>query len=400
MKKTLLFSALLSSMLLAGDKLYELSPMVGYNVTEGNVGLKSNGHYFGGVEFQFNTPDSKIAPEFSIYYSPKAKYAGTNPNPKDTAITRGAFNGVYTFDNDGVLVPFAKAGVGLEGVQDDTLSNGDGFFVDAGAGAKYFFTDTVAFKAEAIYLAKLSGIQNHHIDNNFMVLAGLTFAFGEAAQKEPEPVQQAVVAAPVESDDDNDGVLNSQDQCPNSLAGAKVDEKGCELDTDGDGVVDSQDKCANTQAGIKVDANGCELDSDNDGVLDSQDICPNTPAGAEVNVDGCPKTVALAINFENNSAEIQAISNAKLDKYAEFLKTYANYSALIVGYTDSRGSASYNQKLSEKRAQAVVDALISRGVNPAQLKAKGMGEANPVADNATAEGRAQNRRIEAELTRH
>lgn len=394
MKKTLLFSALLSSMLFAGEKLYELSPMVGYNFTEGNVGLKNSGHYFGGVEFQFNTPKSKIAPEFSIYYSPKAKYAGTNPTPKDTAITRGAFNGVYTFDNDGILVPFAKAGVGIEGVQDETSSNGDGFFADAGAGVKYFFTDSVAFKAEAIYLAKLSGIQNHHIDNNFMVLAGLTFAFGEPEQT------QAVAAAPVDADDDNDGVLNSQDQCPSSPAGAKVDENGCELDTDGDGVVDSQDKCANTQSGVQVDASGCELDSDNDGVLDSQDICPNTPAGAQVNHDGCPKTVALAINFENNSANIKTESNAKLDKYANFLKAFTNYSALIVGYTDSRGSARYNQKLSEKRAQAVVDALVARGVNPAQLQAKGMGEANPVADNATAEGRAQNRRIEAELTRH
>ena len=398
MKKTLLFSALLSSMLFAGEKMYEISPMIGYNLTEGNVGIKSDGHYFGGVEFQFNTPDSKISPELSIYYSPKAKYDGVNPNPKDTAITRGAFNGVYTFDNDGVFVPFAKAGVGIENVNDETPSNDTGFFVDAGAGVKYYFTDNIAFKAEAIYLAKLSGIHNSRSDKNIMALAGLTFAFGEAAQKEPE--QAVVVATPVEADDDNDGIVNSQDECKNTPAGVKVTENGCEIDTDGDGVVDSKDQCANTVAGAQVDPNGCELDSDKDGVLDSQDICPNTPLGDEVNSDGCPKEVKLHIKFDNDSATIKAESNAYLDKYAAFLKNHTNYNAKIVGYTDSRGSAAYNQKLSQKRAKAIVDALIKRGVAASQLSYAGRGEENPIASNETAEGRAQNRRIEAELTRH
>ena len=142
------------------------------------------------------------------------------------------------------------------------------------------------------------------------------------------------------------------------------------------------------------------MDDDHDGVLNAQDICPNTPAGEAVNSDGCPATVNLQINFENNSAAILPSSNERLDRYADFLKKHTNYSAKIVGYTDSRGSASYNKKLSLKRATAVMQALVERGVNPSQLTATGMGEANPVADNVTAEGRAQNRRIEAELTRN
>ena len=141
------------------------------------------------------------------------------------------------------------------------------------------------------------------------------------------------------------------------------------------------------------------MDDDHDDVVNSADICPNTPAGEAVNSDGCPATVALNIHFENNSAAIKADSNARLDTYANFLKKHANYSAKIVGYTDSRGSKSYNKKLSLRRATAVMQALVARGVNSEQLTAAGMGEANPVADNATAEGRAQNRRIEAELTR-
>ncbi|MEN8304603.1 MAG: OmpA family protein, partial [Campylobacterota bacterium] len=127
--------------------------------------------------------------------------------------------------------------------------------------------------------------------------------------------------------------------------------------------------------------------------------CPNTPLGEAVNEDGCPKKVTLHAKFENNSAEIKAESFDLVQKYADFLNKYSNYSAKIVGYTDSRGSEAYNQKLSERRANSIMNALVEKGVNPKQLSASGKGEANPVADNATSEGRAQNRRIEAELRR-
>ena len=86
-----------------------------------------------------------------------------------------------------------------------------------------------------------------------------------------------------------------------------------------------------------------------------------------------------------------------LQKYADFLTKYSAYSANIVGYTDSRGSEAYNQKLSQKRANAVKDMLLEKGVPADRLSSEGKGEANPIADNATSEGRAENRRIEAEL---
>ncbi|MDH4944276.1 OmpA family protein [Sulfurimonas sp. C5] len=373
MKKFLLLSALVSSVLLAGQKQYEISPMIGYDLAEGNIGIKHNGHYLGALEVQFNSPNSKISPEFSILYSPKAKYDIGG----DTAITRGAFNGVYTFDSIDNLVPFAKAGIGIENVNNETSGNKNGFFLDAGAGLKYFFNDNIALKAEAIYLAKATGIQNKRFDNNLIAMVGLTFAFGETAvQEEPkqEPIKEEpkeeVVAAPVDGDDDNDGILNSKDQCPN------------------------------TAAGVEVDANGCDNDIDKDGVVNAQDICPNTPLGAQVNDEGCPKEVTLNINFATNSAKIKDSSSTLLDEYAKFLTTYTNYSAHIVGHTDSRGAAAYNKKLSEKRAEAVVQALIARGVDTKQLSWEGMGEEQPIADNKTSEGRSQNRRIEAQLTRH
>lgn len=378
MKKSLLLSALLlTSAAFAADASYEISPMVGYNLAEGNIGIKGDDHYLGALEFQYNYKDSKISPEISVLYSPSADYDGGG----DTSITRLLLNGVYAFDKVGKITPFAKAGLGYELVGSEAPRyNEDGLVVDAGAGLKVPFAPSWSFKAEALYLAKVSSAHNDNADNNLIAMLGLTYTFGATQTKEAP--KEEVVEEVVEE--------------------AVVVVTPKEIDSDGDGVYDALDKCPNTQAGSTVGADGCaiSLDDDNDGVLNENDICPNTPAGEAVNSDGCPATVNLHINFENNAAEILPSSNAKLDQYADFLKKHTNYSAKIVGYTDSRGSENYNKKLSQKRAKAVMDALISRGAQASQLTAVGMGEENPVADNATAEGRAQNRRIEAELTRN
>ncbi len=411
MKKSLLLPALIvSTFAMASEHKYEISPMIGYDFTEGNMNIKDDGYPVGGLEIQFNTPGSKLSPEFSLLYSDGVKYDAGN----DTRIVRGAFNGVYTFDALNSVVPFAKLGAGIERIQYENADNKSGFFVDAGAGAKIAFTDYLAFKLEAIYMAKHAESKSGSVDGNLITMAGLTFAFGGEEQK-PAPVQEtapvvvqeapietAAIVAPVvvDGDDDKDGVLNSLDKCPATLAGVAVDADGCDVDSDKDGVLNANDKCANTPIGTTVDANGCKEDADQDGVLNAQDICPNTPLGEAVNSDGCSATVNLKINFENNKATIEPSSETALQTYADFLKKYTNYSAKIVGYTDSMGSTAYNQKLSEKRAQAVVTSLINKGVDAKQLSSSGAGEANPIADNATKDGRATNRRIEAELTRN
>jgi len=97
-------------------------------------------------------------------------------------------------------------------------------------------------------------------------------------------------------DEDNDGVFDGIDQCPGTPAGAKVDAKGCPKDSDNDGVYDGIDECPNTPAGARVDAKGCPMDSDNDGVYDGIDKCPNTPAGAKVDATGCPEEVKKFID--------------------------------------------------------------------------------------------------------
>ncbi len=204
-------------------------------------------------------------------------------------------------------------------------------------------------------------------------------------------------------DSDGDGVTDDLDQCPNTPAGTEVDATGCAvpvvLDSDGDGVNDDQDKCPGTAAGTTVGTDGCPLDSDGDGVIDDNDQCPGTPAGVEVEANGCPKVgetlmTLEGVNFAFDSDELTAASKAKLDEAVATLNANSLVNVKVVGHTDSRGSESYNQSLSERRAAAVVDYLTSNGVSGSRLSSAGMGESQPVADNSTKEGRYQNRRVE------
>jgi len=168
-------------------------------------------------------------------------------------------------------------------------------------------------------------------------------------------------------------------------------------DTDGDGVIDTLDRCPGTPAGARVDASGCELDSDGDGVVDRLDRCPGTKAGAKVDANGCeiPEVISLKdVNFATNSATLTAASSATLDQAAATLIKRGKVRVEVAGHTDSRGSAKRNRVLSQQRAEAVMRYLVSKGVNPANLTARGYGPDQPDADNKTEAGRAANRRVE------
>lgn len=122
--------------------------------------------------------------------------------------------------------------------------------------------------------------------------------------------------------------------------------------------------------------------------------CPEPRPGQPVDEDGCALEIELpGVNFEFDSARLLASSERILDDAAEILQLYPFLRVEVQGHTDSRGSAAYNQQLSERRAQAVRDYLISRGVAPGNLTARGYGEERPIASNDTDEGRARNRRV-------
>jgi len=203
-------------------------------------------------------------------------------------------------------------------------------------------------------------------------------------------------------DTDEDGVFDGLDRCPDTPRGAVVDADGCPIDSDGDGVPDGLDRCPDTPPGISVNAEGCPIDSDGDGVPDGIDQCPNTPSGREVDAVGCPVLFAVAqaplvlrgVNFETGRSALTPDSYAILDEVAAVLLAHPEVRIEIGGHTDNTGSRATNARLSLERAQAVKTYLARQGVTPARMEVKGYGLDSPVATNATADGRARNRRVE------
>ncbi|MBW2572711.1 MAG: OmpA family protein [Deltaproteobacteria bacterium] len=135
------------------------------------------------------------------------------------------------------------------------------------------------------------------------------------------------------------------------------------------------------------------MDSDGDGVTDDKDQCPNTPKGATVDARGC-WTYAAVVLFGFDSAEIKSEAHPMLDEASAILKKNPDINVEVDGHTDNIGPADYNMKLSERRAKAVMEYFVSKGVDAKRLTIKGFGFTKPVASNDTKEGRAKNRRVE------
>jgi|Deesub1362A_J573_1020465.scaffolds.fasta_scaffold00178_12 OOP family OmpA-OmpF porin len=206
----------------------------------------------------------------------------------------------------------------------------------------------------------------------------------------PRGVAVDVKGCPLDSD--GDGVPDYNDQCPATPQGVGVNAQGCPPDSDGDGIPDYKDRCPGTPKGVKVDSKGCPLDRDGDGVYDYLDECPNTPKGAQVNAKGC--WVLRNVEFDTDKWEIKPVYYPILNRVVEILKANPTLRVEIQGHTDNRGTRAYNLKLSENRAKAVKDYLVKKGIHPSRLFVKGYGFSQPVASNATAEGRAVNRRVQ------
>lgn len=134
-------------------------------------------------------------------------------------------------------------------------------------------------------------------------------------------------------------------------------------------------------------------DSDGDGVSDAGDRCPSTPSGDRVDSRGCSCDVTRQLQFSFDSAELTEEDKVVLDEVAGNLTVLGFVGGTVEGHTDSEGDEDYNIRLSERRAKAAADYLEAKGIAPGRIKVVGMGESMPIADNATEEGRAQNRRV-------
>ena len=205
-------------------------------------------------------------------------------------------------------------------------------------------------------------------------------------------------------DTDADGINDEVDKCPSVAGVAKYN--GCPIpDTDGDGVNDDEDSCK-TVAGL-AKYHGCPIpDTDGDGINDEEDKCPTVAGVAENN--GCPAIkkeikekvnyVAHHVLFATASDKLTTDSYIRLDELAAILKKNDDLNILIEGYTDTVGTPERNMVLSQKRADAVKNYLIFKGISQERITSIGHGQEQPIADNSTEKGRTANRRVEIKLT--
>lgn len=201
-------------------------------------------------------------------------------------------------------------------------------------------------------------------------------------------------------DKDGDGIADKEDSCP-EIKGL-VAFSGCP-DSDGDGIADNKDACPTVKGLAKT--NGCP-DKDGDGIIDSEDNCPDVAGVKEK--QGCPKIddtkkqeiqkkiafAAKSIQFETAKDIIKPISYKELDEVVNIMKEYDFINLTIEGHTDNVGNTAKNMDLSARRAGAVMNYLVIKGISPARLTSNGYGDTRPIAPNTTVEGRQQNRRVD------
>ena len=331
--------------------------------------------------------------------------------------------------NSKTIDPYLGVGGGYTWVDDIGAGT-----VNGTLGFKVWFTEKLGLDVQSTYKHAFED----YLPSHFQHSVGLTFKFG-GTDTDGDGVYDQDDACPEEAgleifngcpDSDNDGIQDSKDDCPNVAGLAEFN--GCP-DSDGDGVMDKDDKCPDV-AGLKTLAgcpdadgdgvsdaddncpneagpaanSGCPWpDTDGDGVLDKDDKCPNE-AGTVAN-NGCPEIkpteevmdtlneYSRSILFNSGKATFQKQTDQVLQSMVAIFKEYPQANFSLEGHTDSDGSKSMNQALSERRANAVRDYLIANGISSERLTAAGFGESNPIASNRTRAGKKENRRVEVKL---
>ena len=362
MKKIILSTIALSVLAVANEYKYEVTPMVGYVDTKKHVDLKN--HKVAGVSVSINKGDDCKFDQIELGILQTINDADYENSTNDTSITRAFVNGIKEYALNDKFKLYALAGLGYEHINTNLNNNDSDPFFNYGIGAKYKVYEDISLKFDVRHLLKFDG------DKNVMYTLGLAIPFGQKAAKV------------VNLDNDNDGVLNENDNCPNTKVGVEVGSTGCEIlveidkDFDNDGVMDSVDSCLNTKAGAKVDKTGCE-------VVEKVMIKP----------------ADLGVLFDTNSAEIRSYELEQFNKYVQYLSTMPNSKLVIEGHTDSIGSTKYNLELSQKRAQSVKSQFVKMGVDVNKIETIGYGESKPAVDNKTKENRQINRRVTAKIVK-
>jgi len=321
-----------------------IAPQVGATITDHDRSVDNDVFY--GLALGKHLDDDWSA-ELNVL---SGHYDGKHAAP-DLRISTLSADVLRVFDRDAIFSPFLTAGLGVVDDQPNPGSSHGSFMAQGGVGALIHAWENASGSAnfsirpQAKVRWDANGDYGHPVD--FLIGVGFEFAFGA-----PRPVPAAATVQPA----------SAPPPSPPPVAVAKP----------------------------------AVIDSDGDGVPDGADQCPNTPHGTAVDAVGCPlkgSITLVGVHFDNNSSRLTSESSAVLDPLAAALQAHPRLEIEVQGHTDAVGSAPYNLKLSQARAEAVRDYLVARGVPNSELTAKGYGKTQPIADNNTAAGRAQNRRV-------
>ena len=340
------------------DKGFVIAPAIGYmSHSASKQGLDDAATASLSLGYQFGNP-----------WAAELTYLRSNPDlvsSGDTDLSQVRLDALYHFSRlKGKTQPYAVFGLGQSDYDlaslddDDTMAN-------IGFGVKHPISEALSVRTD-IRAIRHSGSDVNQVAANL----GLHYLIGKSSAGNVNRPSET------DRDSDNDGVFDRLDRCPGTAKKLKVDKRGCavDMDKDGDGVRDDIDQCLDTKKGAKVDAKGCyEVLKEN-------------------------VKFRLNVQFENNSDVLIAGENKKVAELASFLKKFPQTSVEINGHTDNRGSAAYNKNLSLTRAISVINLLSNEfGIEASRLTAIGYGEEKPIASNNTAQGRAANRRVTAEV---
>jgi len=347
MKKIGLVILCLVSILAGEEKPYNLSLTIGGTKAESGLNLKDHINY--GIRFGTNNNVilKKSFDKIEFIYE-KSNNVGYNNSILETDINRYSMNFLHSYKNFEKIVPYALIGLGYEDFKNEYLQAKDSVTANLGIGLKYFLNDTVSLRAEVRDQLNLE----YGVKHEMIYTMGLGYSFGQTTTTKPKR-EEPVIIVPIKQ------------------------------------IVEAPTKPAKKPIIL--------LDSDKDGIYDKDDQCPNTLKGFSVDTIGCAKDYTFDINFDSDKYNVKEIYTYKLNKFVNFMNMMPHYKAVINGYTDSTASSTHNMALSTKRAKAVMDKLIKLGLDKSRVSFKGYGEEEPIVSNDTAEGRAKNRRVEAQI---
>ena len=349
--------------------------------------------------------------KYPFYTSSKINIA--KKNEMYTALDASLNYKLLTDENK--LVPYISAGLGIASINNSYYTA----YAPVGVGIQIKTKQGSFVNILSTYRAEASALTKMHYNHSISYSLPLKL-------REKRPVM--IPPAPVAADNDDDGVVGSEDDCPNASGLSKY--HGCPVpDTDSDGINDENDKCPTAEGLVKY--KGCPIpDADKDGINDDADQCPNAKGlsryegcpipdtdkdGVNDEEDKCPSIpgimgnngcadfqplineISSQLKFESGKVNLSKKIYIGVDSLVILMNNNAKMTLLITGHTDNTGTLKINEKLSLQRAMVVSNYLIKKGIDKKRISQKGFADTRPIADNKTLKGRAQNRRVDIEV---